>query len=255
MNADTIERPGFGHALAELGLAPLELGSHFLSRPLLSRLPKGDGHVVLVLPGFLASDASTGPMRKVLSDLGYCAYGWGLGRNLRYNHQREQEIDELVHRRFTEQGRPISVVGWSLGGIIAREISKRYPEYVRMVISLGSPFTGDLSLTNARELFVRVNGEPSVGRLDDVIDQLHKAPPVPFTSLFTKTDAIVPWQMSVQKGEEGQYENVQLPGSHLGIGVNPLAINVIADRLAQPEGAWQPFEPKGLYQRAYQIDH
>jgi pimeloyl-ACP methyl ester carboxylesterase len=252
--AEQIRRPGLRNALMEMGLAPVELWSHYLSRPLVNRLPQGDGHVVIVLPGFLASDLSTKPLRAVLSRLGYSAYGWGMGRNLVYNSERENALNELLHRAYSRQKRPVSLIGWSLGGLFAREMAKNHPDMVRLVISLGSPFTGDLHKTNARKLFAQINGEPERTR-PEVIDQLHVVPPVPFTSVFTKTDGIVPWKMSVQRGDQGQFENIQIPASHLGIGVNPLAIQVIADRLAQAEGEWAPFEREGVAAKIFQTEH
>ncbi len=254
MANETIQRPGLHLALLEASVAPIEMWSHYLSRFFLNRLPKGDGHSVIVLPGFLASDLSTGPIRKVLTTLGYEASGWDMGRNLHYDDEREQGLDDLLYKAYAEQNRPVSIIGWSLGGIFARELAKRHPDMVRLVISLGTPFTGDLHATNARALYARVNGDPETVS-PDIISQLHVAPPVPFTSLFTKTDGIVPWRMSVQHGETGQYENVQIPASHIGIGVNPLAIRVVADRLAQAEGEWKPFKASGLSRFGYRTEH
>ncbi len=251
---ESIPRPGLRNAFMEMSLAPIELWSHYISRAFTNQLPTGDGHVVVVLPGFLASDLSTAPLRQVLSKLGYAAHGWGLGRNLTYNETRENALNELLVRAYDRQKRPVSLIGWSLGGLFARELAKRHPDMVRFVISLGSPFTGDLHATNARELFSAINGEPETAQ-PEVLAQLHVAPPQPFTSIFTKSDGIVPWQMSVQGGDAGQFENIQIPASHLGIGVNPLAIQVIADRLAQAEGAWQPFEATGVTSRLFQTKH
>lgn len=254
MSNESVQRPGLRNAFMEMSLAPIELWSHYVSRAFSNHLPTGDGHVVVVLPGFLASDLSTQPMRQVLSKLGYAAYGWGMGRNLTYDEARESALNELLVRAYDRQKRPVSLIGWSLGGLFARELAKRHPEMVRLVISLGSPFTGDLHATNARALFSAINGEPERAQ-PEVLAQLHVAPPQPFTSIFTKSDGIVPWQMSVQGGDTENYENVQIPASHLGIGVNPLAIQVIADRLAQAEGTWKPFEATGMTRSLFNTEH
>ena len=121
-------------------------------------LPKGDGHPVIVFPGFLASGGSTRPMRGLLKDLGYTVYDWGLGRNLYFNPERESELHALLERVYKEHGRKVSLVGWSLGGVFAREISKFHPEYVRQVISLGSPITGPVIAPAPRRYLRRLTG-------------------------------------------------------------------------------------------------
>ncbi len=230
--------------LAE-GRALFELGSFYALRGLLGRLPKGDGHPVLVLPGFMAGDTSTRPMRGLLDDLGYEAHGWGLGRNVRIDAARESEMNDVLARIADQSGRKVSIVGWSLGGVFAREIAKANPDKVRLVISLGSPITNDRSATNASRLFEYLNGkEPEPVRAGRYRD-LETAPPVPTTSILTKSDGIVAWRGSVQKPGP-QTENIEVLASHCGLGVNPAVMVAIADRLAQAEGAWKPFERTGL---------
>lgn len=226
------------------GRAIFELGSFYALRGLLSQLPRGDGHPVLVLPGFVASDTSTRPMRSLLDDLGYSSHGWGLGRNLRIDAEREAAMHALVRRIVDTAGRRVSIVGWSLGGVFAREVAKALPDHVRSVISLGSPITNERNVSNARKLFDALNGaEPEPLRQGRFRD-LAEAPPVPTTSILTKTDGIVDWRGSVQKPGP-QTENIEVHASHVGLGVNPLVMYAIADRLAQPEGKWQPFDRSG----------
>lgn len=240
----TVQPPHPLLTLAE-GRAVFELGSFYAMRGLLSRLPRGDGHSVLVLPGFMAGDTSTAPMRRLLRDLGYDAHGWGLGRNVRIDGEREREMHDVVERLFHESGRKITIIGWSLGGVFAREIAKVMPEMVRGVISLGSPISNDRNHTNARRLFEFLNGKnPEPIREGRYLD-LETAPPVPTTSILTKSDGVVAWRGSVQKPGP-QTENIEIYASHIGIGVNPLAMVAIADRLAQAEGQWQPFDKSGL---------
>lgn len=230
--------------LAE-GRAIFELGSFYALRGLLGHLPKGDGHPVLVLPGFMAGDTSTRPMRGLLDDLGYEAHGWGLGRNVRIDAAREAEMNDVLSRIADRSGRKVSIVGWSLGGVFAREIAKANPDKVRSVISLGSPITNDRSATNASRLFEYLNGkEPEPVRAGRYRD-LETAPPVPTTSILTKSDGIVAWRGSVQKAGP-QTENIEVLASHCGLGVNPAVMVAIADRLAQREGEWKPFERSGL---------
>jgi pimeloyl-ACP methyl ester carboxylesterase len=231
--------------LAE-GRAVLELAAFYATRPLLSTLPKGDGHPVLVLPGFLASDSSTAPMRGLLEDLGYDAYGWELGRNVRVDLQRVHEMEHLLVDIHAKTGKKVSIVGWSLGGVFARELAKMRPELVRQVISLGSPIHDDRRHTNASKLFEFLNGKEPEPVRHGRFTGLDQAPPVPTTSILTRTDGIVHWRGSVQHPEAGnaQTENIEVHASHVGLGVNPSVMIALADRLKQPEGAWQAFKPK-----------
>lgn len=232
------------------GRAAFEFGSFYSLRLLMRHLPKGDGHPVLVLPGFVASDVSTRPLRSVLKDLGYAPYGWGLGRNLKFNEEREREMGALVDRIHVEHGRKLSIVGWSLGGVFARELAKRAPEKVRSVITLGSPITRHRDYSNARRLYDAINGPPETTRADQ-LNRLGEAPPVPTTSVFSRTDGVVAWRGSLQApdGRNAQTENIEVPASHFGLGVNALVVYLIADRLAQSEGAWKPFDADAGYRR------
>jgi pimeloyl-ACP methyl ester carboxylesterase len=238
-------RPSKLLMLAEGPRAMLELGSFAALRPLLGMLPRGDGHPVLVLPGFLASDGSTRPMRGLLDSLGYDVHGWGMGRNLRIDSARDREMNDVLARIADRAGRKVSLVGWSLGGVFAREMAKVQPDNVRLVISLGSPITNDIDQTNATALFQAINGEEPEPMRDGRYRDLAKAPPVPTTSILTRTDGVVAWQASVQS-PEANTENIEVLASHCGLGVNPAVMVAIADRLAQPEGKWAPFERTGL---------
>ncbi len=166
--------------LAE-GRALVELGAFYAFRGPLSLLPRGDGHSVLVLPGFLASDRSTKPMRDLLNSLGYDAHGWDMGRNIRIDNAREAQMNELLDRIHASSGRKVSIIGWSLGGVFAREIAKNAPDKVRQVISLGSPISNDRGHTNARRLFERLNGpEPEpvqAGRFRNLDERRRSRPP------------------------------------------------------------------------------
>ncbi|MEM1051191.1 MAG: alpha/beta hydrolase [Pseudomonadota bacterium] len=225
------------------GRALFEFGAFLATRPLLGALPKGDGHAVMVLPGFMASNSSTGPLRRLLCSLGYDAHGWDSGRNIRVDNALIKRLREQLLDLFESSGRRVSLVGWSLGGVIARELAKLHPEKVRLVVSLGSPITNDRNVSNARRLFEMLNGgEPEVLR-DGRFQALGEAPPVPTTSILTKTDGVVHWRGSVQDEGEHPSENIVVHASHLGLGVNPSVMIAIADRLAQDEGEWVPFAP------------
>jgi pimeloyl-ACP methyl ester carboxylesterase len=147
-----------------------------------------------------------------------------------------------VRALFERDKRPISLVGWSLGGLYARELAKELPEHARCVITLGTPFTGHPRGTNAWRFYEMVSGQ----RVQDptLIEGLRRAPPVPTTSIYSRSDGIVSWRCSVN--EPGPLvENIEVHASHVGMGLNPVALYAVADRLAQPQGAWRPFDPSG----------
>ena len=147
----TAKSPSLLLAVTEFARASLDIGSLSLAAPLLMRAPKGDGHPVLLLPGFLAGEGTMKPLFKFLKRLGYDPYQWDLGRNLG-KKAIGSEGEKMVARLdqiYTETGRKVTLIGWSLGGSFARMLSRRRPELVRQVISLGSPIKGTPKATNA----------------------------------------------------------------------------------------------------------
>ena len=239
-------------ALTEPSRAMAELAAFVALRPLLSFLPRGDGHGVLVLPGFMASDSSTGPMRRLLSQLGYDVAGWKLGRNVRVDNLRVQAMVACVDELYARTGGKVSIIGWSLGGVFARELAKLLPGKVRQVITLGSPISDDRDHSNARRLFEMLNGREPEPMKRGNFRKLAEAPPVPTTSILTKGDGVVHWRGSVQHPDSNpQTENIEVYASHIGLGVNPAVMLAIADRLAQREGEWAPFQACGMASLAF----
>ncbi len=234
--------------LALEGRALLEWTAWWMARPWFGRAPAGDGHPVLVLPGLLAGDASTWPLRRFLDALGYPAHPWELGVN---RGPRPGIVAKLIRRLETlndAHGQPVSLIGWSLGGAIARALAFRMPERVRSVITLGSPLQGDGHGTNARKAFEWASGmradDPRLQRM------LGGHPPVPMTSILSKTDGVVNWRMSLAP-EHARSETIEVSASHLGMGANPVVLWAIADRLAQHPERWQPFERSRWRQLLY----
>jgi pimeloyl-ACP methyl ester carboxylesterase len=227
--------------LALEGRAPWEFAASLVAAPWLRRLPRGDGHTVLVFPGLAANDLTTLPMRAFLRDRGYEAQPWQQGLNLGPRAGVLEAARERVRALAAASGRPISLLGWSLGGVYARELAKEAPELVRCVITLGSPFAGPVQqATNAWWLFERVSGPPDAA----MMASLAEPPPVPTTSIYSRTDGIVAWQCSVNPPAP-RAENVEVHASHIGLGLNPLAMVAIADRLAQDPARWTPFDASG----------
>lgn len=230
------------------GRSIFEFGAFLAAFPALALSHRGDGHPVIVFPGFLASDRSTQPLRALLKGMGYAPYGWGLGRNMNYNEELEQAMLSLLDEVCTRHGQSVSLIGWSLGGTFAREIAKAKPDQVRCVITMGSPISPNRDnmspLTKA--VSDRVSG-PAEDVYAEKMAQLNVPPPTPTTSIYSKTDGIVGWRGAYQHPHPNncQIENIAVPASHSGYGVNPLVVHIIADRLSQAEGAWQPFDSNG----------
>ena len=233
------------------GRAPLELGVTLATWPLLKTAPSGDGHAVIVFPGLGAGDLTTVPLRNFLKAQGYETYGWDLGLNLGPRQGVLQKSIDRVQEIQQESGRKVSLIGWSLGGIYAREFAKALPDQVRSVITLGTPFAGDPKATNAWRVYEFASGQ----KIDDhdMLAQLKIAPPVPTTSIFSRTDGVVAWPLSMQK-ESKRTENIEVNASHVGLGFNPLALYAVADRLSQEEGKWEKFHRDGWREWFYK-DH
>ena len=242
MTAAQALRPPSRTLLLLEGRAVQELGAFMLLRPWLAAAPRGDGHPVLVLPGLLASDLSTQPLRGFLKQQGYAVHGWKQGRNLGLRPGVEPDMLDRIEELYERHGRrKLSLVGWSLGGIYARQLAKRVPDKVRCVISLGSPFTGSPKATNAWKVYEFASGQRVDDRDQHIAGPVSDPPPVPTTSIFSRSDGICAWQTCLN--EEGeQVENIEVYGSHCGLGHHPAVVYAIADRLAQPEGAWKKFD-------------
>ena len=216
--------------------------------PVWAMAPKGDGHPVLVLPGLAAGDASTALLRRFLRSRGYAASGWGQGLNLGLREGILERAHEKLRELYAQHGRSVSVIGWSLGGLYARELAKHSPEMVRLCISMGSPFTGHPRETNAWRLYEFVSGHSIDWH--DFHAPLRAAPPTPTTSIWSPTDGVVAWRCSVET-RRILAENIVVDSSHLGLGAHPATLYAIADRLAQPEGHWEPFHREGWRRLVY----
>ena len=197
---------------------------------LIRELPQWPTRHVLVIPGFLSGDWATAPLRGVLSAIGHKTQGWGLGRNMGLRPGRFEQLEHRFLRFAGSAGEPVALVGWSLGGLYAVELARRYPEAVRHVITMGSPVSGLLTANNAWRLYERVAGHPIDA--PPVAWQPGALPPVPFTAIAARGDGIV--HPEAARARPGPLvENLDVPGSHAGLGWNPHAIRIVADRLAR----------------------
>jgi hypothetical protein len=242
-DADSARAPATRLRLAEWPRTSRELSAALLSGSLVDRWPHGDGHPVLVLPGFLAGASSTRYLRGVLQRLGYAAYDWELGRNYGVRQGMDEAFDRTVRRLSEEHGRRVSLIGWSAGGIYAREIARRLPDRTRMVITLGSPFRGNHRATHAWRLYSLVNRGPLLEEsMSEAARRAREEPlTVPTTCIYSRNDGIVAWECCTSLPAPTT-ENVEVDSPHLGYGHNLETLYVIADRLALPEGGWTPLE-------------
>lgn len=223
--------------------APWEYAAMLAATPWLAQLPRGDGHPVVVFPGLGASDLTTRPLRRFLQRGGWSPYAWNLGANLGPRPGVLDHCRSLVQQAARRHGMPASLIGWSLGGIYAREIAKEMPDQVRCVVTLGTPFAGHPRATNAWRLYERVSGR--VSKTDErLLEALRRPPPCPTTSIYSRTDGVVAWPCSLNEAAP-QAENIEVHASHLGMAMNPLALYAIGDRLLQDPLRWQPFSRHG----------
>jgi pimeloyl-ACP methyl ester carboxylesterase len=238
--------------LALEGRAFFEWAACIAAWPLLARAARGDGHPVLVLPGLTAGDASTWPLRKFIERCGYTAYPWDQGLNCGPRGGTVRKLLGRLRDIERDHGRKVSLVGWSLGGAMARVLAVREPERVRSVITLGSPLSGNPKATNAWRIFELVSGV----RADDprLRALMSRQPQVPSTSILSKSDGIVSWPSSLIPAG-AQSENIEVSASHFGMGANPMVLWAIADRLAQAEDRWKPFDRRGLRAFVYDDPH
>ena len=240
-------------ALLEAPRALTEASALLPARGLLKNLAPGDAHAVMTLPGFLASDRSTRVLRRYMRQWGYDAFRWEQGRNLGLSERHDLEglLDERLESLYRTSGGKVSLVGWSLGGLLACAMARRNPQFVRCVITLGSP-TGDPRATNVWRLYELMSGTA----IDDarvrsrVRGLRNPVPEVPVSAIYSKSDAIVSWRIA--KLPPGDLvENIGVKTSHLGMGFNPAVLFVIADRLRQTEGEWAPFTINGIRKLFY----
>lgn len=239
----------FFNIATEAQRAAAEWGGMHVGWPFVRRrVPKGDGHPVLFFPGFLTTDGYTSALRERVAEAGFKTYTWEGGFNLGLDPETARHVAQRLREVYEENGRrKVSLVGYSLGGLYARELAREFPDMVRSVVTLGTPFgrmddpsqATPLPLEKIYRFFTRDSvhdGHADIGA------RCLTPPPVPVTSVYSRGDGVAEWKACLNPRAK-QVENVEVYGSHLGMTVNPLAIAVVVDRLAQPEGKWKVFKP------------
>lgn len=217
--------------------APLAMANFLLQARRVDDLVRGDGHTVMFLPAFTMGDEGLRPMARAVERLGYATCGWEQGRNLGLRVRILQHLIERLDQLHAQQGAAVSLVGWSAGGLYAREMARARPQAVRRVITLGSPIRPHGS------------GQPMVGLAQAAFEgvlalrgytsftPLLAPPPVACSALYSKADGVVDWRAAMEI-DAPQTENLEVGGTHLTYGFSLEVLRIIADRLARPP--WEP---------------
>ena len=240
--ANAINRPHLGM----LGLEPLRAALEFVRTQFVSSAkgaPAGDGHAVVLFPGLGADRHYMAPLAKYCEKLGYTAYDWGRGRNTGPEGPVKTWLRPLAAelQSMVAGHSDATFIGWSLGGIYARELAKVMPDRVRQVITLGSPFARITDSTNVDWIYEFLSGS-STKVTPGFARALRTPPPVPTTSIYSRSDGVVAWEACI--GDAcANTENIEVTSSHLGLVWHPDVFKILGDRLAQPRGHWTPWLP------------
>jgi hypothetical protein len=230
--------------LSLLATEPLRAALDFLSAKLgRPAAVVGDGHPVVVYPGLAGGALTTAHLRNYLKECGFTVYDWEFGVNTGPHGPFDIWLGGLVERvreLHERHGRKVSMVGWSLGGVYAREVAKCVPHAVRQVVTLGTPF-GSLNGANHAGTIYKLLGGDTSQLTPQMQARLRTRPPVPTTSIFSKADGVVCWRGCLEQ-RAADVENVEVNASHLGMGTHPEVLRIVADRLAQPEGRWRHYQ-------------
>jgi pimeloyl-ACP methyl ester carboxylesterase len=245
MTVSTSMQPVSRPSIALLGREPWRAAYEFLTFKLTPRPPgpSGDGHPVVIFPGLGTDGAAVSPLRAHCQQLGYEAFDWGEGFNTGPRGDVHTWLEGLALRissTLLGYEQPATLIGWSLGGLYARELAKLLPKQVRQVITIATPFNASRDHSHAGWLYRLLGGRKVP--LDAALSaRLKTAPPVPTTSIYSRSDGVVAWQTCLHDGPSPQVQDIEIHGSHIGMGWNKAALRIIGDRLAQPRGRWQPY--------------
>lgn len=212
------------------GLSVAVVPRLLLALPRLSRFPRGHGEPVLLLPGFGAGDASNAALNAMLRFLGYRVHGWGLGLNRGNVEALLPKVEERVRTIREHAGMPLRLVGWSLGGVLAREVARDAPELVDRVVTMGTPVVGGPKYTRVGATYRAAGFD--VDEIERKIDARYAVPiRVPVTAIYCKGDGIVDWRACIDHRTTG-VEHVEVRATHFSLGFDPKVLEIVADRLS-----------------------
>ncbi len=200
-----------------------------LGLPRMAAESRGDGEPVMAIPGFRASDASTRVLRSYLRYLGYHVRGWSMGVNRGDVPRLLPELSQRVLRYADKTGSKVRLVGWSLGGYLAREVARDHPEAVDRVITMGSPIIGGPRYTAAASFYEERGID--MDEIEAAINRRYEVPlQVPVTAIYSKGDGIVAWRACIDH-RSPNVEHIEVKGSHLSLGFSPTVLRIVARRL------------------------
>jgi len=231
-NSQIIQRPSLLLFITEGLRSIYERANSVKFRQEFEPQTKGDEHPVLVIPGFLAGELSTKPLRDFVKKIGYTTYDWNLGRN----YGRLEDIETLINQideLYNDHQQKITLIGWSLGGVYAREIAKRKPRFIRQVITLASPFKGLNKSNYAKWAYWLLNGKNADDLDPDLLASIPRPAPIPTTAIYSKKDGIVPWSLCLEDEKKDLHQNIEVDSAHLGMGFDKEVLELIANLLSQ----------------------
>lgn len=236
-----VKRPSLALLGAEPFRAAFEFARHHLVKANSSK--RGDGHAVVIFPGLGADGSSVATLRDHCRSLGYEAFDWGQGFNTGPQGDLDTWLENLKARMtalLSDHEQPATLIGWSLGGFFAREIGKLMAPRLRQVITIGTPFNAEADHTNAGWLFRLLSGSST--EVDPALSRrLRTPPPLRTTSIYSRTDGIVAWQTCRHEKRSKLVHDIEVDGSHIGMGWNRDVLDAVTDRLGQAPGPWRRY--------------
>jgi hypothetical protein len=202
-----------------------------------------DCHPIVIFPGLGSSGRAVAPLRRFCESMGYPTLDWGKGYNTGPRGNLTQWMAELAEHTdllLKSHRAPATLIGWSLGGLYAREVGKLLAPRIRQVITLGTPFNAEADHTRVGWLYRMLSGT-AVGIDPALSRQLRTPPPVPTTSIYSRSDGIVAWETCRHASNAKRVEDIEVDGSHIGMGWNTAVLKIVADRLAQKPSTWKPY--------------
>jgi pimeloyl-ACP methyl ester carboxylesterase len=230
---DPVQRPSLALLGTEPFRAAIEFARHKMGKQ--GEAEFGDGHPVVIFPGLGTHGGSVAPLREYCRSLGYDAFDWGQG----FNTGPQGDLDAWLHTLNSQvvdllagHAQPATLIGWSLGGIYAREIGKLMAPHIRQVITLGTPFNATVDHTNVGWLFRLLSGGSSV--IDPGLSlRLRTPPPLRTTSIYSRSDGVVAWQTCRHDKRSRLVHDIEVDSSHIGMGRNRDVLSAVAHRLGQ----------------------
>jgi pimeloyl-ACP methyl ester carboxylesterase len=241
LTAEVVQRPSLALLAAEPFRAAMEFAWHKLARS--DDTQPGDGHPVVIFPGLGAGGNSVAPLCAHCRSLGYDAFDWGQG----FNTGPQGDLDAWLHtlklkvvNLLAGHSAPATLIGWSLGGLYAREIGKLMAPHIRQVITLGTPFNAKVDHSNVGWLFRMLSGSSSA--LSPALSRrLRTPPPLRTTSIYSRSDGVVAWETCRHDKRSKLVHDIEVNSSHIGMGWNRDVLAAVADRLGQPPGTWRQY--------------